>query len=119
MAVVMLAFIVPVQTGCSTTQQTKAYQVVSASYTSVDAAMKAWGNYVATYHPPKEDELLVVRAYTSYQAATRVVIDACRMADETKETKARIDIAIKSANNALTDLMLVLQQCGITLTVGN
>lgn len=62
-------------TGCASAEKT-AYTATSATYTTVDAAMTAWGAYVAQFHPGVNMESAVKRTYEQYQAAARGVADA-------------------------------------------
>lgn len=119
-----LAFIIPVtQTGCKNPDRT-AYSVVAVSYTTVDAAMSAWGAYVAQFHPGVQTEQKVKQAYDSYQAAAYAAADAgaayararATGANES-EAKAAFDTALAVSASAIANLTSVLSQFGIHLSL--
>lgn len=65
--------------GCKTSPQstvTVAYKSETAADAVVSAAMRAWGAYVATYHPPLGQEIRVRGAFNTYKSANLAAIDA-------------------------------------------
>lgn len=106
-----------VLTGC-TTPATSAYKVTSGTYTTVNAAMTAWGDYVAAYKPGADAERRVAQAYKTWQVASVAVVDAARAAQASDDTgKAKVEAAVASASAALGGLITILQQFGINLSI--
>lgn len=110
-------------TGCQTAEKA-AYTVTSASYTTVDSAMQAWGAYVSQYHPGVAMEQKVKAVYEQYQASARAVADAglaYRKAVEaggaSAGVKASLDQALAVASASLSNLVQVLATFGINLKI--
>ncbi len=112
-------------TGCKTANQT-AYKATSATYITVDAAMKAWGDFVRANHPPVEKEQKVKAAFDRYQAAALVVTSAGAahakvLADQAADpaTKAtalsNLNAAIAVTSASLADLINLVQVFGAKL----
>lgn len=110
-------------TGCASAEKA-AYTATSATYTTVDAAMTAWGAYVAQFHPGVNMESAVKRTYEQYQAAARGVADAglayrkaVDAGGDATGVKASLDQALAVASSALGNLVNILAQFGIQLKV--
>lgn len=84
LAAVLLCATAPL-TGCSSFSL-RQYQAQQAAEVTVTAGMEAWGDYVAKYQPPIEQEQAVKIAYERYQSAQLALIDAA--------------IAVKTLQNA-------------------
>jgi hypothetical protein len=122
-SVMCLAWAMPAfVTGCSTNSQTTAYKAASATTVTVDAAMTAWGDYVAQYHPPVAQEQAVANAYAKYQAAAVLALDAYQALLSSTSTNAAAGVnnpTVLNANaavaSALADLVTVIQSFGAKL----
>lgn len=102
-------------TGCTSTP-TAAYRVTAATYTTVDAAMQAWGDYVAKFHPSVDQERQVAQAYKTWQTASVAVVDASKASVASDpSTKSRIEAAVAASAAALNGLITILGQFGINL----
>lgn len=107
--------------GCASAEKV-AFKATSVSYTTVDAAMTAWGAYVAQYHPSAAQEQQVFNAYNQYQATAKAVADAglayrkaVDAGGNATGVKAALDQALATASASLAGLVNVLAQFGITL----
>jgi uncharacterized membrane-anchored protein YitT (DUF2179 family) len=80
--------------GCSTTANQAAYRATGTAVVTVDAAMMAWGAYVAKNHPGAETERKVADAYARYQQSVSVVAD---MAVAFQKAKASNDPSLPTA----------------------
>ncbi len=110
-------------TGCQTT-----YKAEKAADITVTAAMTAWGDYVAQFHPPVEQEQKVKAAFEKYQAAQILAVDATKamfdltatngISDPTATSvaKAKVSQASASAAGALADLVALIQSFGVKIT---
>lgn len=106
--------------GCSTTPQQVAYRTTGTTIVSVDAAMKEWGAYVATAHPPASQEAAVKNAYEKYQAAMATACDAGAIYASTSSTNApaasaALNQAIANAGQELADLERLITSFGVKL----
>lgn len=109
--------------GCQATPARVAYNTASAPALTVDAAMRAWGDYVAQFHPPARTELAVKAAFENYQHAELLAIDAAQAYAElsasgsTNRLGARLqaETTSQTAAHALTDLVNLLQFLGVKL----
>jgi len=61
--------------GCASFERTSGKALASSALT-VDAAMKAWAQYVVLQHPPADQEAKVRAAYEQYQRSMRLAQDA-------------------------------------------
>jgi len=103
-------------TGC-TTPTTTAYKVTSATYTTVDAAMSAWNDYVVAYHPTHDQELVVAKAYKTWQAASIVVVNTVKASIAANDTTgAAVNATVAAVSSALTGLIDALKPFGINLS---
>jgi len=121
-SVVLLAF----SPGCATS-----YKTEKAADVTVSAAMTAWGNYVAQYHPPVAQELQVKAAFEKYQAAELLAVDATKSMFDLTATNAatagttnatasavaqlKVTAATQAASQALADLIAVIQSFGVQI----
>lgn len=109
--------------GCISTPATVAYQTEATTVTSADAAMNAWGAYVAQFHPPASQEAAVKAAYLKYQAAIEAVIDASQVyvtltaSGSTNTVAAQNNVAAVTqlASQAFANLLNVIKQFGVKL----
>ncbi len=109
--------------GCGSTPSRVAYNTVDTPAIAVDSAMRAWGDYVAKYHPPAATELKVKAAFERYQRAELLAIDAAQAYAEvsantsTNSLAARLqaEATSQTAANALADLVNLLQNLGVKL----
>jgi len=113
--------------GCATS-----YKTEKAADITVSAAMTAWGNYVAQYHPPVSQELQVKAAFEKYQAAEILAVDASHSLFDLTATnastagttnavsqsvaQAKVTVATQAASQALADLVALIQGFGIKIT---
>lgn len=106
-------------TGCAgVTAQQAAYRGAATTAVSVDTAMKAWGVYVATYHPGPAVESQVKAAYEKYQAAMVIVCDAGKIyaaSGTNSVASVKINQAIADAGQDLIDLENLLTRFGVKL----
>lgn len=101
--------------GCGTTAAQRSYHVANTTEFTVSAAMTAWGNYVAQFHPPAKEELRVKNAYDQYHAAMLVVADAGKAFAEGTGSQGNLDLAISTAAASLTDLVNLIQTFGVQI----
>lgn len=115
--------------GCATS-----YKTEKAADITVSAAMTAWGNYVAQYHPPVSQELQVKAAFEKYQAAEILAVDATHSLFDLTSTnsatagstnavssataQAKVTQAVAAEAQALADLIALIQGFGIKITTG-
>lgn len=110
-------------TGCQSTPARIAYNTVSAPAITVNAAMTAWGDYVAQWHPPVAQELQVKAAFEKYQAAELAAISAAKVyadlaaSGNTNSLSARVNTEIQNqtASQALADLVNLVRSFGVNL----
>lgn len=109
--------------GCKSTPQQIAYQAAGTTIVSVDTAMKLWGVYVATNHPPVSQELAVKAAFKKYQAAMAVVCDAGAIYASTAGStnligaaSSALQTAVANANQSIIDLENLITQFGVKLS---
>ncbi len=116
------ALVLATTEGCKTANRS-AYVVTGSVVVTVDAAMKAWGDYVHANHPPLSQEVAVKNAFEKYQAAALVVtsagaaharILATQGADQTT-TLSALNAALAIASASLADLITLVQQFGVKL----
>lgn len=101
-------------TGC-TTPATTTYKITAVTASTVEAAMAAWGDYVAVYHPGPAAERKVLAAYKTWQSATVTVIDTVKAAKPGDATdQAKVNAAVAAVGAALNGLTAVLAQYGIS-----
>lgn len=107
--------------GCKSANTT-AYRATGAAVVTVDKAMTAWGEYVAKFHPPVEQEQRVKDAFEKYQTAASAVAKAgaehAKLAnDPNREPGAKItlDETIAAAGAALEQLTFLIQRFGAKL----
>lgn len=120
LALVFMGFI-----GCSGcgTFGTRTYQATATSAVTVDAAMSAWGRYVAAHHPGPDSEQKVKSAYETYQKSISLVADAgsaylkAKQANAPNLPQAQIEFnaAVAGASAALSDLVTLLVGLGVKI----
>ena len=126
-AALTLLTAVPVFTGCSTANK-NTYKATATAQITVDAAMTAWGDWVAHQKAlgtpvPLSQEATVKSAYGKYQAAAVVVADAgaaYTRAAAAKDPAApaamtALNTALSMAAASLADLTSLIQQFGVKL----
>lgn len=103
--------------GCTMSPQKTIYNSHVTVQATVERVMQGWGDYVAKYHPPVEQEQAVADALEQYKAAEIVAIDASRMAaaalsagTNAPAITAGVDAAQQAAQGRLTDLVSLIQQ---------
>jgi hypothetical protein len=110
--------------GCAYGSKRVTYNTLAGVEIGADQAMQLWGDYVAQFHPPVEQEKIVADAYGKYQLAEEAAIDAtvlsitlassgnkAGIADaQSKESTARL-----KAQQTLSELLKLLQQFGVKL----
>ena len=109
--------------GCGTTPQKAAYVTAGTTITGVDAAMTAWADYVAQFHPPASQEAAVKAAYGKYQAAMLVMVDASQLyvtlagSGSTNSPPAmdKANQASQAAAQAFADLLTLLRSFNIKI----
>lgn len=106
-------------TGCKSGPARVAYNVESSTQTTVKLALKAWGDYVAKFHPPASDEAKVKTALEKYKAAAILAVDATRFSVSLGSTNApaasAADTATQAASLALSDLLGVIRSFGVKI----
>ena len=103
-------------TGCSTTATTAGYKTAAAASITIDAAMTAWGDYVAANHPPAAQEIQVKNLFEKYQAAELLAVDTVEtLSTNNPAGLAGFQAATGQAGQALTDLVNLLISFGVKL----
>ena len=113
-------------TGCGSTPQKIAYQGVSTTQITADAALDLWGKYVSVQKAagrpvPVSQELAVRAAYQKVQASMLVVCDAGAVwSAGTNSTNsvalaAAFQVAISNSTQSLADLTNLLKTYGVTI----
>jgi hypothetical protein len=105
--------------GCASAPET-AFKAEAATDITVSAAMTAWGDYVAQFHPPASEELAVESAFDKYQALEILAVDATAFyTEETSTNSAGSTAAMTSAQNdagqALEDLISLIRTFGVKI----
>lgn len=108
--------------GCSTANKA-AYVTTSTAVVTVDAAMTAWGHYVAVNHPGPESEQKVKTAFETYQRAVGTVAAAGSGYMKAKQSQSpdlpkiqvEFNAAVAGASAALSDLIVLLQSYNVKL----
>jgi len=117
-AVIMIAFmallVMVLPTGCGTTNKAT-YKITGVAHVTVDAAMSSWGSYVEKFRPSVEQETAVKAAYEKYQTASLLVIDSAIAYRAAKVTKSEFDANVAAAASALSGLIGLIQQFGVTI----
>jgi hypothetical protein len=110
----LLLLVALLAAGCGTAQR-NAYRTAYTTAVSVDAAMSAWGDYVAEFHPPASEEAKVKAAYERYRASMLVVADAGKAWAEGTGSQARLDLAIATAAGSLGDVLDLVRKFGVNI----
>ena len=108
--------------GCSSTNSA-AYHATGTAVVTVDAAMTAWGDYVAKNHPGAAAEQKVKSAYETYQRSVSVVADAAsgylkaKAANDPAMPKlqAEFNNALAATGAALVDLTALIRSLGVKI----
>jgi hypothetical protein len=108
--------------GCASTEQTT-YRSTGVAVVTVDAAMKAWGDYVAKTHPGAATEKKVADAYAKYTQSVNLVADAAIAFQKSKaandpalpEAQAVFNNAIAASASALMNLQELIISFGVKL----
>ena len=109
--------------GCSTTANQTAYRATGTAVVTVDAALTAWGDYVAKNHPGAATEKKVADAYVKYQASVSLVADAAVAFQNAKASndpslptaQANLNAVIAASAAALADLEGLIVSLGVKL----
>lgn len=96
-------------TGCGTPVN-KVNQTVSATTTTVDAAMQGWGGWVRAGKATKEDERKVREAYVKYQAAMGAAESLTIAALNAPEGQPALNTAIAATAAASADLIALIAE---------
>lgn len=107
---------------CSSVNKTT-YSASATTALTVDAAMSAWGRYVAANHPGVAAETKVKNAFEHYKAAVVVLADAASgylkskdaSGNATPQAQKEFNAAVAGASAALGDLVALLQSYGVKL----
>jgi hypothetical protein len=117
----LLALLLPalIFTGCASAPA-NAYKAEGSAQITIDAAMTAWGDYVAANHPSAAVELQVRSAFEKYQQAELLAIDITAAYSSVALTNApqatkNLTVASQNVANALSDLVALLQSFGVSL----
>jgi hypothetical protein len=96
--------------GCSTSQQTAAYQSASGLDASVRLAMTGWGAFVAVKHPSTNEEFQVLQAFNAVKTAELGVIDTeTQLSTNALATNAVVTSGIILSNAQVTLLKTISQ----------
>jgi hypothetical protein len=125
-ALLLLALALPcvaISIGCQMTPVRAVYTAETTTQVTVEAAMTAWGDYVAQYHPPLDQERAVKNAYDAYRVAMTAAIDAGEVyaaAASTSGTngagaRVQAELSRQAAANRLADLVALLRKFGAKL----
>lgn len=112
--------------GCAifkdTTPAKAAVNVSDVSKVTVEAALRAWDDYIVLHHPPLSQQRAVKEVWKDYQAAQVLILDVALLMKETEnaggatpEQQTQLSYAIAEASNALADLIKMLQEFGVKL----
>lgn len=122
LALALCAGLLAVTPGCSTSPPMAVYRATSTAHITVDAAMRAWGDYVAQFHPPVSQEAAVRDAFNKYKLAQLAVLDAAigyqqAQSDGAALSQAQRDLnaALAAAGAALGDLTSLITSFGVNL----
>jgi hypothetical protein len=96
-------------TGCGTPVN-KVNQAVSATTTTVDAAMNSWGGWVRAGKATKEDERKVREAYVKYQAAMGAAETLTIAALNAPEGQPALTKAISATSAASAELIALIAE---------
>ncbi len=108
--------------GCSTANQAS-YRATGVAVVTVDAAMTAWGTWVAKNHPGAATEKKVADAYSKYQRSVNLVADAAIAYQKAKAAndpalpaaQANLNAVIAASAAALSDLEGLIIGFGVKL----
>ncbi len=103
--------------GCASLNR-KAYQTTGTSVVTVEAAMRAWSDYVTQFHPGAATEQRVKNALEGYKVSALAVIDTAQAYSKAKAAGAgdsasvEFNSAVAAASAALNDLLNVIRASG-------
>ncbi len=108
--------------GCQSANQSS-YRATGTAVVTVDAAMQAWGSYVAKNHPGTATEQKVADAYKKYQQSVNLVADAAIAFSKSKAAndtalpaaQANLNAVIAASATALSDLEGLIVSFGAKL----
>lgn len=106
-------------TGCASAPRVT-YQATSTSAVTVETALKAYDVFAAAGKTTPAQNAAVKAAYEKYQAAFALVCDAGAVYSATSTTNAptastALQAAIQNANQAIADLVALVQTFGVKL----
>jgi hypothetical protein len=106
--------------GCHSTPQRVTYQAAATSSVTVETALQAYDVFAAQGKTTPQQNAAVKAAYERYQAAFAVVCDAGAVYASAGQTNApaasaALQSAVLNANQAISDMMALLQSFGVKL----
>lgn len=110
--------------GCVYGPRRVTYNTLAGVEIGADQAMQLWGDYVAQFHPPVEQEKIVADAYGKYQLAEEAAIDATVLGinlagsgntNGIANAQSQQSAAMLKAQQALSELLQLLRQFGVKL----
>lgn len=113
----------PLLTGCQTATKS-AYTASQTAKITVDAALKAWNDFIPIGHPTVQQELKVQAAFDQYKAAQLALLDAAIAYQKAKASndanaitgaQASLNTAVATSSAALGGIITLLVQFGVNL----
>ena len=109
-------------TGCQSTPAKTAANISDASKITVEAALRAWNDYIPVGKPSLAKQAEVRQAWRKYQAAQLLILDTAIILKQAEtagldkaEAQQALNAAIAQATTALADLVTLLRQTGVKL----
>lgn len=120
---VCLALVACLVAGCNMGPRRAAYTALAGTEITLDAAMQAWGDYQAQFHPPMTQEGMVQYAYDKVQAAGIAATDAAKVLSDLPtsnpaaiaDAQAKADKASADQAQALSELVALLRSFGVKI----
>lgn len=108
--------------GCQSTPAKTAANISDASKITVEAALRAWNDYIPVGKPSLEKQAQVREAWRKYQTAQLLILDTAIILKQSEaagldnaESQAALNAAIAQATTALADLVTLLRQTGVRI----
>lgn len=109
-------------TGCQSTPAKTAANISDASKITVEAALRAWNDYIPVGHPSLEQQAKVREVWRKYQTAQLLILDTAIILKQSEaagldnaESQQALNAAIAQATTALADLVTLLRQTGVKI----
>lgn len=109
-------------TGCQSTPAKVAANVSDASKITVEAALRAWNDYIPVGKPSLEQQAKVRDAWKKYKAAQVLLLDCAIIVKESEaaglsdpQAQEALNISIAEASNALADLIQLLRTFNVKI----